>query len=500
MNNSIESIFPSPDVYHTFLQLSGGSNQIYLVGGAVRDLLMHRKGRDLDFVAAGDVLRLSRQIADAIGAAYYVMDVEHQIARVIYHADNGQRWFLDFSALRGDTIQQDLKQRDFTVNAIAIRLDKMDQLIDPLSGARAINQHQLEMCSPGAFTNDPLRVMRAVRLSADLGFKITPETLRSLKSAIPELSRVSVERQRDELFHILESRQASVGLRTGFALGIFQSLLPEVAALRGEVQAAPHIYDIFDHTLACVEELLSLYDLLVEPFVEGKGANLIHGMTLLELGRYRENLAKHFSVRLNPDRSLLGLLMLTGLLHDIAKPATRSYDEDGRLHFYDHDRLGGQTAENRGRELALSTDEVERLALLVGSHMRIHFLAKNSREVSRRSMYRYFRDLGEAGIDLVLLSLADKLATYGVTITPAEWQKELEICRQLLEAWFVHKDTYLMPVKLISGSDLIGELQLQAGPLVGQVLEAVREAQATGQIATKEEALQFSREWLKTNS
>lgn len=500
MNNSLESIFPSTDIYNTFLQQSGENKQIYLVGGAVRDLLMQRKGRDLDFVASGDVLRQARHIADAIGAAYYVLDVEHQIARAIYHADNGQRWFLDFSAMRGDTIQQDLEQRDFTANAIAIRLDQMDQLIDPLSGARAINQRQLEMCSPDSFTQDPLRILRAVRLSADLGFKITPETLRSLKSAILELSRVSVERQRDELFHILESRQASVGLRTGFALGVFQSLLPEVVALRGEVQAAPHIYDIFDHTLACVDELLSLHDLLVEPFAEGKGANLIHGMTLLELGRYRENLAKHFSARLNPDRSLFGLLMLAGLLHDTAKPVTRSYDEENRLHFYDHDRLGRQSAENRGRELALSTDEVDRLALLVKNHMRIHLLAKNGREVSRRSMYRYFRDLGEAGVDLVLLSLADKLATYGVTITPAEWQKELDICRQLLEAWFVHKETYLMPVKLISGSDLIDGLQLHPGPLVGQVLEAVREAQATGQIATREEALQFSREWLKTNS
>lgn len=500
MNNSVESIFPSADIYNTFLQQSGENKQIYLVGGAVRDLLMQRKGRDLDFVATGNVLRQARQIADAIGAAYYVMDVEHQIARVIYHTDTGQRWFLDFSAMRGETIQQDLEQRDFTTNAIAIRLDQIDQLIDPLSGAQAINQRQLQMCSQSSFTEDPLRVLRAVRLSADLGFKITPETLRYLKSAIPELSRVSAERQRDELFHILESRQASVGLRTGFALGVFHSLLPEVAALRGEVQAAPHIYDIFDHTLACVDELLSLYDLLVEPFVEGKGANLIHGMTLLELGRYREHLAKHFSVRLNPDRSLFGLLMLAGLLHDTAKPVTHTYDEDERLHFYDHDRLGGQSAENRGRELALSTDEVERLVLLVKNHMRIHLLAKNGREVSRRSLYRYFRDLGEAGVDLVILSLADKLATYGVTITQAEWQKELDICRQLLEAWFVHKETHLMPVKLISGSDLIEELQLHPGPLVGQVLEAVREAQATGQIATREEALQFSREWLKTNS
>lgn len=500
MTDTVEDIFPLPAILEILRQQVSETKKIYLVGGAVRDLLMQRQGHDLDFVATGDVLHLARKVADAIGAAFYVMDSDRQIARIIYQSEDGQRWFLDFSLMRGVTIQEDLQARDFTINAIAIGLDQLDRVIDPLNGAQAIKDHQLRICSQKSFMDDPLRVLRAIRLSADLGFEIPQDTLAGLKAAIPELNRVSMERQRDELFHILESDRPTVGMRTGFILGIFQNLLPEVAALQGEVQASPHVYDVFDHSLEVTSTLLKLYDLLVEPYEDEKGSNLIYSLALMEIGRYRQDLQRHFSVRLNPDRSLLGLMMLAALLHDSAKPFVRTVDDNGRMHFYEHDALGAEIAAQRGKDLVLSTDEVERLTVLVRHHMRIHHLAKSGHEVSRRSIYRYFRDLGEAGVDMVLLSLADKLATYGVTITPADWQRELHVGRQLLEAWFVNKEAHLQPVKLITGSDLIAELDLQPGPQFGELLEAVREAQAIGQVGTREEALEFARAWVINTS
>lgn len=499
MVNPVESLFPSPTILQALRQQARETDQVYLVGGAVRDMLMQRAGRDLDFVVAGDALRLARKTAEAIGAAFYVMDAGRQTARVIHQTPDGQRWFLDFSALRGTTIQDDLEGRDFTINAIAINLDALNRVVDPLHGAQAIKDRKLEICSPGAFEDDPLRVLRAVRLSADFGFRMTAGTISALKAAIPGLNRVSAERQRDELFHILESRQAVTGLRTGFALGILDGLLPEVAALRGEPQAAPHVYDVFEHTLALVDAFARLYDLIVEPFSEDKGSNLIYGMALMEIGRYRDDLARYFSTRLNPDRSLYGLVMLAGLLHDSAKPVSRTVDEDGRMHFYEHDALGAQISLQRGQELALSTDEVERLALLVRHHMRIHLLVKDKTDLSRRNIYRYYRDLGEAGVEMVLFSLADKLATYGVTITPAEWQKELHAGRQLLDAWFTHKDTYIEPARLVSGTDLLEVLKLQPGPQLGELLGAIREAQAVGDVLTRDDALIFAREWLNSN-
>jgi hypothetical protein len=128
--------------------------------------------------------------------------------------------------------------------------------------------------------------------------------------------------------------------------------------------------------------------------------------------------------------------------------------------------------------------------------MRIHHLAKTEGELSGRSVYRYYRRLDTAGIDLVLLSLADRLATEGVTISPEDWQKELSVCRVLLEAWFDHRTEKVQPERLINGDDLITELHLHPGKMVGELLEAIREAQAEGQINSRESALQFARNYL----
>lgn len=498
MTSSLEQIIPDTAVLESVRQLAGEDQQIYLVGGAVRDLLMQRAGHDLDFAATGDVLHLARKSADALGAAFYVMDPERQTSRVIYCTPDSRRWILDFSAMRGQTIQADLLARDFTINAIAVDLRELNQLIDPLKGSQDIKDHVLRMCAPTSFRDDPLRVLRAVRQSAEFSLRMTPDTISALKTAIPGLERVSVERQRDELFRILASEQASTGLRTGFALGALQSLLPEVGSLIGLEQGPPHLLNAFEHTLALISAVETLYSLLVEPYKEEKGSNLIYGLAVIELGRFREQLAAHFTRQLNPDRTLRSLLLFAGLYHDTAKPLTRSVDPDGRIRFLDHENIGASLVAARARELALSTEEVDRLGLLVCHHMRIHHLAKTSPEVSRKALYRYFRDLGEAGVEVVLLALADIIATYGVTITPDRWQAELLVCRQLLAAWYEHREEYLQPIRLVDGNELMLALDLLPGRQIGALLESIREAQAAGLISTRDQALDFARNQLTT--
>lgn len=498
MTEAVWNLFPSPVILETLRSQVSEHQKVYLVGGAVRDMLMQRRGRDLDFVVMGDALRLARRVADALGAGYYALDTERQTGRVIYTDEENKRWHLDFSLMRGGTIQEDLAARDFTINALAIRLDQLGQIIDPLHGAQDIKDRRLRACSPQSFHDDPLRVLRGVRLASEFGFRMTPETLAGLKAAVPGLAMVSVERQRDELFNILENPHSVAGLRVGFSLGVFDHLLPEVVALSGEIQDAPHIHDVFEHTLALVESLDTLFDLLVKPYSEDKSASLIYGLAVVTLGRFRQQLAQHFSTPLHPERSLIALVKLTGLLHDIAKPATRTVDDQGRMHFYAHEKLGAELVAQRGKELALSTNEVERISLLVHHHMRIHHLAKTEGELSDRSVYRYYRTLDSAGIDLVLLSLADRLATEGVTISPEDWQKELSVCRELLEAWFDHRTEKVQPERLINGDDLIAELHLHPGKMVGELLEAIREAQAEGQINSRESALKFARNYLGT--
>lgn len=496
MISGLESVFPTPEVLQALLKRTGGDQKVYLVGGVVRDLLLGIANHDLDLAVSGDVRRLARGVADEIGGAFYMMDLEHQTARIVLPSANGNPYYLDFAALRGGIIETDLIARDFTVNAMAIDLANPDQIIDPLGGAQNLKDHVLRACRTTAFTDDPVRLLRAVRHSAAYNLRIEPETIRWLKTAAPLLSTASIERQRDEFFRILEGQQVAAAVRILDQFGLLEQLVPEVREMKTTKQSGPHPLDAWEHTLATLGWLERLLGLLVMEYHEEKANNLLLGMATVQLGRFRERFSDHFNSSLTPGRTIHGLVCLAVLLHDIGKPKTTTTDTEGRTHFYEHEKLGAELTEARVRALGFSNREIDRVRLLVLQHMRIHQLATTGREVSRRSIYRYFRDTGQAGIDLCILSLADTLATYGVTISSASWEHELRICRQLLDAWFDQNPQVINLPQLVNGSDLIRQFQLEPGPLIGKLLAEIHEAQATGQINSIEDALDFAEQMI----
>ncbi len=199
----------------------------------------------------------------------------------------------------------------------------------------------------------------------------------------------------------------------------------------------------------------------------------------------------HYNQRLNPDRSLTGLVTLAALYHDAAKPQTASYDDSGKLHFYDHDQAGALLARQRAVELRLSNDEVEHVETIVRNHMRPLLLGQAGGLPSRRSIYRFFRDTGLAGVDVCFLSLADFLATYGPEASQDAWLHHLDVVRLLLSAWWEHKEEVVFPPPSLNGNTLMEHFALSPGPQVGKLLEAVREAQAAGQVSSLDEALKL---------
>lgn len=491
MISSFESVFPSPAVLEALRRRARPGQKIYLVGGVVRDAFLETENRDLDFSVSGDARRLAKEVADDLGAAFYMMGLEHQTARLIIDAGENRQYHLDFARLRGEGIEDDLAARDFTINAMAVDLQNLGRIIDPLRGAQDLKDRRLRACSPRAFRDDPVRLLRAVRFSLALQMNIEDATIRWMKEASSDLALSSVERQRDEFMRILEGHKVDAALRILDRFGLLEQLIPEVRALRGLAQP-PHTHDSWEHTLATVYWLEALLDLLAAEYDENRGANLLLGLASLRLGRFRQQFARHLDQVMVPGRRLRGILFLTALLHDCGKPAAASTDSRGRLHFYDHDALGAEIARQRAKALALSNQEAERVALNIRHHMRIHFMTKEREPAAPRTIYRFFRDTGDAGIDLCLLSLADTLATYGVTINPAHWELELTICRQLMEAWFEQREKLVTPPRLVNGDDLMQQYRLQPGPLIGEILEAIREAQAAGQVSTVRQALDLA--------
>ncbi|MEW6178508.1 MAG: HD domain-containing protein [Chloroflexota bacterium] len=497
---TLESIFPEAGIYQIIRRHAHQNQRIYLVGGCIRDLLLGQRSRDIDFIVNGDAIHLARQVAAELNAGFFVLDDERKTARVILHDPQGGRYYLDFARMRGFHLEQDLKARDFTVNALAIDLLEENHLIDPLNGAVDLRNKILRACGEDSFQQDPVRVLRAVRFARQLGFQIEKQTLQWLRVAVDQLPRTSMERQRDEFFRMLEGNNIFSVISLLDRLGILGVLIPELERTKGIQQSAPHGLAVWEHTLETLRWLEELYNLLVLGTDYIKGENLLVGMASLSLGRFRPHLQQHFSAAIHSERNLRELIFFAALLHDIGKPQTQEVQPDGRIRFFHHERDGAAQAEQIGRRFALSNLEVERLTLLVKEHMRIHHLASVSSEISRRSIYRYFRKVEEKGVDICLLSLADTLATYGMGIPPAHWERELTICRQLLEAWFEKREEVVVPPRLLSGDDLIKRFNLSPGPRLGKLLENVREAQAAGQIHSIDEALNLVELLLKDYS
>jgi poly(A) polymerase len=478
------------------------NQEMYLVGGAVRDILLNRVSHDLDFALSANGIALAQRVANALKADFMVLDHERDTGRVIVTESDGTRTFLDFATYRGKDLEEDLRARDFTINAIAFDLHAQT-LIDPLNGASDLRAKSIRACSPTSLSDDPVRILRAVRQAAAFEFKIELETRKAMKQAANLLPNISPERQRDELFKILEGPKPDASMRALEMLGIFPYLLPELPALKGVGQSAPHLYDVWEHTLRVLGYLESILSALAPAYNADDTNDLFTGLLTLRIGRFREQFAEHFSQSLNTDRSVRAALFFAALYHDVQKPATKSVDEAGRIRFFDHDVRGAKIVEERARTFNLSNDEVERIKAIIRHHMRFHFftsrLEGDKQEPSRKAIYRFFRDAGAAGIDLILLGLADLRGTQGPTLTQEPWTAALDIARILLENYWENPQETIAPPRLLNGNELMSELGIEPGRIVGQLLEAIREGQATGKVENREQALDFARAYLRNS-
>jgi poly(A) polymerase len=474
--------------------------ELYLVGGAVRDILLNRFSRDLDFALPSNGISLARRVANALKADFMVLDDERDTGRVIVTEPQGTRIFLDFATYRGSNLEEDLRARDFTINAIAFDL-RAQTLIDPLNGASDLRTKVIRACSPTSLSDDPVRILRAVRQAAAFEFKIELETRKAMKQAASLLPKVSPERQRDELFKILEGPKPDASMRALEMVGAFPYLLPELPALKGVEQSAPHIHDVWEHTLSALHHLESILGTLAPGYDTDNPNDLFTRLLTLHIGAFHEKFAEHFAESLNADRSVRAALFFAALYHDVQKPATKSVDESGRIRFFDHDVKGADVAAERGRAFNLSNDEVERIQKIVANHMRFHFfssrLERDKLEPSRKAIYRFFRDTGKAGVDIVLLGLADLRGIQGHTLSQETWTAALDVARILLENYWEKPQETVMPPRLLDGNELMFELGLEPGRIVGQLLEAIREGQAAGKVENREQALDLAREHLK---
>jgi len=466
----------------------------YVTGGCLRDALLGRSPHDIDLSLTADPLDLGRRLAGALGGAFVPLHEDFCIARVVLRDEKGSH-SIDLLPVRGE-MEDDLAQRDFSIDAMAMPLapfveGKRKPLIDPCGGMRDLERRLVRALDEDVFRRDPLRLLRAVRLCAELGFSLEPETAALARRDASLLAEAAPERRRDELLRILDSPRAAPSLRLADELGLLEQVLPDLTATRGEEQPPEHYWDVFEHSLETVAALDAL--LAPEEPADRHWAPLWRYLwaEMKEL----PDMERHFVEEVSSGHGRVGVLKLGGLLHDIAKPETRTIDENGRMRFFGHAREGAGMVGPILRRLRFSGAEVRLVEAMVREHLRPLQIAKDG-PPSRRALFRYFRDCGDAAIDVLFLSLADHLATVGPRLEWDGWRRHVAVIKYILMQRFAD-EALAAPTRLVTGHDLMQALDLPPGPLVGQLLAAVEEAQGAGEVRSFDEALALARSELE---
>lgn len=485
-----QTFFDNP-LFELILNNLRPDQEIFLVGGAVRDFLLRRETHDLDFTVSEGGMKTARRISKTLKGAFYPLDEEKDVGRVILTAADGTREILDFSSYRKNSLEADLAARDFSINALAYNL-RTREFIDLVGGLVDLKSGVIRACSDSTFTDDPVRILRAVRFASSLGYAIQYESKKLIKESVKLLSQTSPERIRDELFKILDGPKPSSAILALELLGGLSFVLPELLELKGVEQPVPHVLDVWSHTLKAVDHLGTILTVLAPHYDDENHQDLMSGLVTAKLGRYRSSLSDHISSSLTIERSHRALLVYSTLFHDVGKP-NKFIKEDGIVKFHGHDEEGSAIAVGRAIKLRLSNSEMDYVRMMVSNHMRmiyhINRYQQEGKTPARRAVYRFFRDTGSAGVDLCLLALADLRATYENELTQQAWSAALDVVKIFLENWWEKRDEAIAPPQLVNGDDLILTFHLKPGPFIGKILEAIKEAQAVGEIRTKEEAL-----------
>ena len=480
------------NLVHLIKDAASPAGGLYLVGGAVRDALLGRKSHDLDFVMAEDPTEIARRVARRLGVGFFVLDDSRHTARVMYRNSDGELSPIDFVQFTGETLDADLGNRDFTINAIALSVDDLNTIIDPLGGRSDLESRLLRPCSDHALKDDPVRVLRAIRLSHQLGFFYAPELPEMMQTAAVNLSQSSAERHRDEFFKILSGAKLKESMADCYRFGVFVTLIPQLSDQENIPASEPHVLPLLDHTFQVVENL----DKIIRRFspkadIKSAKADWLLEVLFAEMQSFSDVLWHYFGAEITPGRSIHCLALLSALMHDIGKPSMMKHGQEGRLVFEGHEDVGAEIAWETARRMQLSNAETAWIQTVVRHHMALIPLTRAQNPPDRRSVFRYFQKTGEAGIAIAFLALADKAATYMGHLTVEQWQAQLTVSKILLSAWWEEREAIIYPTPLLNGNELQRDFGLEPGAFIGQLLDELIEEQASGKILTKEDARAF---------
>ncbi|MEK6545195.1 MAG: HD domain-containing protein [Nitrospinota bacterium] len=471
--------------------------KIYLVGGIIRDMIMNESLQialfpankkqiiDMDFVVTGDALSFGRKVGDAISGSYFPLDEGRAVSRVVIKKQGvrgkgqgeGEEIILDFSKMRGENIEDDLKVRDFTINSIAVNLDDLVSceeinLIDPTDGVGDMDRKIIRTYDKRVLDNDPLRMLRAVRFESQLGFVMDNSLETFIKGNGYKLRNSSGERIREEFFNILSCNGTYRYIQRLKDLYLLKEIIPEIESMENLEQGRFHKYLLWDHSLNTLRNLEMLMENLYRIFPD----------RYLQIGDILSGELEH-------GINCRGILKLAALIHDTGKVQTRITDENGEVRFINHENISADNGERLAQRLKLGSRACRIMGSIIKNHMRPLLLSRE-KKVTNRAILRFFTECRKAGVLICLLSMADIHATMGSGIFD-DLSGDIEgFVKRMLEFYF-EDFIKIIDSPLISGDEIIERLGLKAGPEIGEILKNIEEWRAEGIISHKDEAINY---------
>jgi poly(A) polymerase len=440
----------------------------YIIGGSIRDLLLDRIPTDYDIAVTGNPKKFAENMAKNISGRLFEMGKPGQMIIRVVSKDN----IFDITSLNGSFIEDDLKKRDFTINAMAYDLSS-GEIIDCLGGLRDLADKKVRMVSTDVFKKDPIRLIRAYRIAACLNFEIESRTASRISDYAKLIHHSAGERIREEIFKMLGTSKSYRYLSQMADAGLLTAIFPDLDRLKGCIQNSRHLYDVFEHTM---KAYLHLETLLNDP---GK----ILPDTCIQIRRY-----------LDEEKTVL--LKYAILLHDMGKPRAKTIDNGGEVHFYGHSRKSADLAQKVNQKLRLSNREKRFVDFIIRNHLNPLFLftALQKKTLTHKGVTRFFKKCGDNTPALLLHAIADIMAKGD---KPNQTHKAfIGFVKEMIHHFFHSFKPRITEPPLITGRDLIHEFGLIPSPLFKRILNLVQEETLTNKIKSRSEALAWVRDYI----
>ncbi len=438
------------------------NNEIYLVGGTVRDFYMELDSTDRDIIVMDeDAREFALKLSELFQATFVPLDEENKIYRIVLPDKIN---YIDVTNPVGDSIEKDLMRRDLTINAIAVNI-RTGELIDISGGVTDIKNKCINYVNELNFVDDPLRLLRVYRFQALYGFQLAPETINAVCKYSDLIHKPAVERINYELLKLFGGEYAHVALENMNKTWILEEIFPFVKELKQVPPNSHHHLDLFHHSIETVKQVQILYNEASD--------DVKNHLSRIDFGGFPR----------------LAHLKLAAFMHDIGKFSTWTIEE-GKHRFIKHDDVGAKMSVKILKDLHFSNKQIDYISSMIKYHIYPSHVM-TSPQITEKIMMRYVRKMDTNSIDAIILAQADRLSARGPEITDQIVERNITSLNMLLKFYLEAKETLKPLPKLLSGNDVMQILNIKPSKRLGEIMDALHEAQISGDVITKEHAIEF---------